>query len=88
MKFDNRGGVVHAHPTTVIGKSSKLADTLTIDLLHDISASMYTCRFHEIFAKAVGAASCRDCAKRTQIPDNIGALCELTAHAKNFALIK
>jgi hypothetical protein len=56
----NRGSVALVHPTTVIGKSSRLAHTLKIDWLRDISTSMYTCRSYDSVNYDVGAASCRD----------------------------
>ena len=57
---ENRGSVAHVHPTTVIGKSSRLAHTLKIDWLHDISTSCTQCRSYKVCAAFVGAASCRD----------------------------
>jgi hypothetical protein len=59
-KLENRGSVAHAHPETIIGILSSLAHALTIDLLHDISTSVYTCRSHDSANRNVGAASCRD----------------------------
>jgi hypothetical protein len=74
----NRGKVVHAHPATVIGKSSKLAHTLKIDWLHDISTSCTQCRSYESRAGPVGAASCRDCLLRGTLAEFYGAGVTLT----------
>ena len=82
-KLKYRGSVAHAHPKTIIGKPSRLAHTLKIDLLRDISTSMFTCRSYEICAVAVGAASCRDRLNWHQTPVFSGQLVQKVYNALN-----